>query len=215
MLWAIKGGIVTYAHIRGGGEKGEEWHLGGFKKTKPNSWKDFISCIEYMHEKGYSSPSKTAIWGSSAGGIVVGRTMTERPELIKVVIVAAGTLNTIRGESSPNGANSVKEFGTVKNKDEFGYLYEMDSYLHIKKDIKYPATLITTGYNDPRVPVWMSVKFAAKLMSDNISKNPILLKVDFDGGHGKDKTKTKTIEDITDIFAFALWQLGHPDYQPK
>ncbi len=115
--------------------------------------------------------------------------MTERPDLIKAVIVAAGTLNTIRMEASPNGANSVKEFGTVKNKDEFEYLYEMDSYQHIKKGIKYPATLITTGYNDPRVPVWMSAKFAAKLMADNTSKNPILLKVDFDGGHGIDKTK--------------------------
>ncbi|MCC3216266.1 prolyl oligopeptidase family serine peptidase [Chryseobacterium sp. X308] len=215
LLWAIKGGIVAYTHVRGGGEKGEEWHLGGFKKTKPNSWKDFISCIEFMHEKGYSNPSKTAIWGISAGGIIVGRTMTERPDLIKAVIVAAGTLNTVRGEASPNGANSVKEFGTVKDKDEFGYLYEMDSYLHIKKGVKYPATLITTGYNDPRVPVWMSAKFAAKLIADNTSNNPILLKVDFDGGHGRDNTKKKAYEEIADIFAFALWQLGHPDYQPK
>lgn len=214
LLWAVKGGIVAYTHVRGGGEKGEEWHLGGYKKTKSNSWKDFISCIEYMHKEGYSSPDKTAIWGISAGGIVVGRTMTERPDLIKAVIAAAGTLNTIRMEASPNGANSVKEFGTVKNKDEFGYLYEMDSYQHIKKGIKYPATLITTGYNDPRVPVWMSAKFAAKLMADNTSKNPILLKVDFDGGHGIDKTKKKSYEDIADIFAFALWQLGHPEYQP-
>jgi prolyl oligopeptidase len=217
LLWAIKGGIIAYTHVRGGGEKGEEWHLGGFKKTKPNSWKDFISCIEYMHKKGYSNPSKTAIWGISAGGIVVGRTMTERPDLIKAVIAAAGTLNTIRGEASPNGANSVKEFGTVKDKDEFEYLYEMDSYQHIKKGVKYPATLITTGYNDPRVPVWMSGKFAAKLLADNdnASKNPILLKVDFDGGHGRDNTKKKSYEDTADIFAFAFWQLGHPDYQPK
>lgn len=215
LLWIIKGGIVAYTHVRGGGEKGEEWHLGGFKKTKPNSWKDFISCIEYMHEKGYSSPSKTAIWGSSAGGIVMGRTMTEKPDLIKAVIIAAGTLNTIRMETAPNGPNNIKEFGTVKNKDEFGYLYEMDSYHHIKKGTKYPATLITGGYNDPRVPIWISAKFAAKLMSDNTSKNPVLLKVDFDGGHGRDNTKKKAYEDIADIFAFAFWQLGHPDYQPK
>ncbi|ASW73123.1 prolyl oligopeptidase [Chryseobacterium piperi] len=215
LLWVAKGGIVAYTHIRGGGEKGEEWHLGGYKKTKSNSWKDFISCIEYMHEKGYSTPDKTAIWGSSAGGIVMGRTMTEKPNLIKAVIINAGFLNTIRMESSPNGANGIKEFGTVKNKDEFNYLYEMDSYHHIKKGIKYPATLITGGYNDPRVPVWMSAKFGAKLMSENASKNPILLKVDFDGGHGRDKTKKKAYEDIADIFAFAFWQLGHPDYQPQ
>ncbi len=215
LLWAIKGGIVAYAHVRGGGEKGEEWHLGGFKKTKPNSWKDFISCIEYMHEKGYSVPSKTAIWGGSAGGIIMGRTMTERPDLVKAVIIAAGTLNTIRMETSPNGPNNIKEFGTVKNKDEFGYLYEMDSYHHIKKWTKYPATFIIGGYNDPRVPIWMSAKFAGKLMADNISMNPILFKVDFDGGHGRDNTRKKAYEEIADIFAFALWQVGHPDYQPK
>lgn len=215
LLWAIKGGIVAYTHVRGGGEKGEEWHLDGYKKTKPNSWKDFISCIEFMHKKGYSEPDKTAIWGSSAGGIVMGRTMTEKPDLVKAVIIGAGSLNTVRMETSPNGPNNIKEFGTVKNKDEFDYLYEMDSYHHIKKGIKYPATLITGGYNDPRVPVWVPAKFAAKLMADNISKNPILLKVDFDGGHGRDNTKKKAYEDIADIFAFALWQLGHPDYQPK
>jgi len=215
LLWAVKGGIVAYAHVRGGGEKGDEWHLGGFKKTKPNSWRDFISCIEFMHQKGYSNPGKTAIWGSSAGGIVMGRTMTERPDLIKAVIIAAGSLNTVRMETSPNGPNNIKEFGTVNNKEEFDYLYEMDSYHHIKKGIKYPATLITGGYNDPRVPVWAPAKFAAKLMADNASENPILLKVDFDGGHGIDSTKKKAYENIADIFAFAFWQLGHPDYQPK
>ncbi|AJW62942.1 Prolyl endopeptidase precursor [Elizabethkingia miricola] len=215
LLWATKGGIAIYPHVRGGGEKGEEWHLGGYKKSKPNTWKDFIACIEYMHKKGYSIPEKTAIWGSSAGGMLIGRTLTERPDLVKAAIAEVGLMNTIRMENSPNGANSTKEFGTVKNKEEFDALYEMDAYHHIKKGNKYPATLITGGYNDPRVPVWQPAKFAAKLRADNGSKNPILLKIDFDGGHGTDNSKKKAYEDVADIFAFAFWQLGHPDYQPK
>jgi len=215
LLWAVKGGIAIYPHVRGGGEKGEEWHLGGYKKSKPNSWKDFIACIEYMHKKGYSIPEKTAIWGSSAGGLLIGRILTERPDLVKAAIAEVGLMNALRMENSPNGANSTKEFGTVKNKEDFYSLYEMDAYHHIKKGVKYPATLLTGGYNDPRVPVWQPAKFAAKLLADNNSKNPILLKIDFDGGHGVDNLKKKAYEDAADIFAFALWQLGHPDYQPK
>ncbi|HIB8182169.1 prolyl oligopeptidase family serine peptidase [Elizabethkingia anophelis] len=215
LLWAVKGGIAIYPHVRGGGEKGEEWHLGGYKKNKPNTWKDFISCIEYMHKKGYSTPEKTAIWGSSAGGLLIGKTITERPNLAKAAIAEVGLMNALRMENSPNGANSTKEFGTVKNKEDFDALYEMDAYHHIKKGKKYPSTLITGGYNDPRVPVWQPAKFAAKLQEDNSSKNPILLKIDFDGGHGIDNPKKKAYEDAADIFAFAFWQLGHPDYQPK
>ncbi|MCT3949244.1 prolyl oligopeptidase family serine peptidase [Elizabethkingia anophelis] len=215
LLWVIKGGIAIYPHVRGGGEKGEDWHLGGYKKNKPNTWNDFISCLEYMHKKGYSIPEKTAIWGSSAGGMLIGRTITERPDIAKAAIAEVGLMNAIRLENSPNGANSTKEFGTVKNIEEFNALYEMDAYHHIKKGNKYPATLITGGYNDPRVPVWQPAKFAAKLQENNGSKNPILLKIDFDGGHGLDSSKKKAYEDVADIFAFALWQLGHPDYQPK
>ncbi|WP_276964737.1 prolyl oligopeptidase family serine peptidase [Chryseobacterium sp.] len=168
-----------------------------------------------MISEKYTSKNKIAIWGISAGGIIVGRTMTERPDLIKAVIAAAGTLNTVRGEASPNGVNSVKEFGTVKDKDEFGYLYEMDAYHHIKKNIKYPATLITGGINDPRVPVWEPAKFAAKLQSNNTSKNPVLLQIDYEGGHGNDTTVAHGHSNLSDIFAFAFWQLGHPDYQLK
>ncbi|MBV8324988.1 MAG: prolyl oligopeptidase family serine peptidase [Chryseobacterium sp.] len=215
LLWAIKGGIVIYPHVRGGGEKGEEWHLGGFKETKPNSWKDFISCIEYMHKKGYSEPDKTAVWGASAGGLLIGRTITERPDLVKAAIAEVGLMNAVRMENTPNGANSTKEFGTVKTKEEFSYLYEMDAYHHLKKGVKYPSILITGGYNDPRVVAWQPAKFAAKLQEYNASDNPVLLKIDFEGGHGIDNSKKKAYEDAADIFAFAFWQLGHPDYQFK
>ncbi|WP_426476087.1 prolyl oligopeptidase family serine peptidase [Chryseobacterium sp. CBSDS_008] len=216
MLWALKGGIVAIAHVRGGAEKGESWHLGGFKDTKPNSWKDLISCAEYMISENYTSADKIAIWGQSAGGITVGRAMTERPDLFKVALLTAGIVNSLRIEAMPNGLNSVKEFGSKNIESEFKALYEMDAYHHIKKNIKYPATFITTGINDPRVAPWMPVKFAAKLQTDNASKNPILLKVDYKGGHGgRDLLLKQKYLNLSDVFAFAFWQLGHSDYQPK
>ncbi|UCA60124.1 prolyl oligopeptidase family serine peptidase [Chryseobacterium rhizoplanae] len=215
LLWVNQGGIVAIAHVRGGGEKGETWHLDGFKDTKFNSWRDLIDCTEYLIKKGYTSKDKTAIWGTSAGGITIGRAMTERPDLFKAAIVEVGMTNMLRFENTPNGEGNIKEFGTVKKPEEFKNLLEMDAYHHIKKGVKYPATFITGGINDNRVIVWQPAKFAAKLMASNISKNPILLKIDYEGGHGNNVPIAQRYSSLSDIFAFALWQLGHPDYQPK
>jgi len=215
MLWVLQGGIVAIAHVRGGAEKGEEWYKGGYKSTKPNSWKDLISCTEYLIKENYTSPENTAIWGASAGGITIGRAMTERPDLFKVSIIDAGIVNASRMEFTPNGLNSAKEFGSLSIELEFKALLEMDAYQHIRKEGKYPATLITSGINDPRVSPWMPTKFAAKLIADNTSDNPILLKIDYEGGHGGDIPVAQKYDNLADSFAFALWQLGHPDYQPK
>ncbi|WP_089755326.1 prolyl oligopeptidase family serine peptidase [Chryseobacterium soldanellicola] len=213
LLWVNQGGIMAVAHVRGGGEKGEKWRLGGYKETKPNTWKDLIDCTEYLINEKFTSKNKVAIWGASAGGITVGRAMTERPDLFKVAILEVPTTNTLR-DALAIGSNA-DEFGTLKDSKEFKGLLEMDAYQHIKKGVKYPATFITGGINDPRVPVWEPVKFAAKLMSDNISKNPILLQIDYEGGHGNNTTAFHGHSNLSDIFAFAFWQLGHPDYQPK
>lgn len=215
LLWVLNGGIAAVAHVRGGGEKGDKWRESGFKTTKPNSWKDLISCAEYMVSEKYTNPEKIAIWGASAGGITVGRAMTERPDLFKAVIIESGILNPLRIESMPNGLNSVKEFGSTNSEVEFNGLLEMDAYQHIKKNIKYPATLITSGINDPRVSTWMPAKFAAKLLEDNVSKNPILLKIDYEGGHGGSIPLAQRYSNLADVFAFAFWQLGDIDYQPK
>lgn len=215
LLWALKGGIVVIAHVRGGGEKGESWYKGGFKETKPNSWKDLISCAEYMINEKYSSPEKIAIWGASAGGITIGRAVTDRPNLFKAAVIDAGLVNTLRIEAMPNGLNTTKELGSITYEKEFKYLLEMDSYHHIQKGVKYPALLITGGINDPRVSPWMPTKFAAKLQANNSSNNPILLKIDFEGGHGGDIPTKQRYSNLADTFAFLFWQLGHPDYQPK
>ncbi|MBC9795095.1 prolyl oligopeptidase family serine peptidase [Sinomicrobium weinanense] len=213
--WVARGGIFAVPHVRGGGEKGETWHKGGFKTTKPNSWKDLIACTEYMIKEGYTAKERSVIWSGSAGGILVGRAMTERPDLFGAVIIQVGSMNMIRSETQPNGPNNVKEFGTVKDPEEFKALLEMDSYHHIKDGEHYPATIITAGMNDPRVVAWDPAKFAARLQAANASGNPILFDIDFESGHGVGDSKAKQFATIADLIAFALWQTGHKDYKYK
>ena len=141
--------------------------------------------------------------------------MTERPDLFAVAIPLVGCLNTVRAEESPNGPVNAPEFGTVKDSVECMALIEMDSYLHIKDGVNYPATLITAGMNDPRVIAWQPSKFAARLQAANTSDKPILFLTDFEAGHGIGNTKTKQFESLADVLSFAFWQTGHPDYQVK
>lgn len=214
--WVLEGGILAVAHVRGGGEKGDAWHKGGYKTTKPNTWKDMIACTEYMIQQKYTSPKKSAIWGSSAGGIMAGRAMTERPDLYNAVILTSPALNMLRCEIQPNGLNSIKEFGTVKEKEEFEALLEMDSYHHIKDKEKYPATIVMGGMKDGRVVIWDPAKFVARLQTSNADNTPILFTVDFESGHGgANETNNKIYEFYANAYAFAFWQIGHPDYQPK
>lgn len=216
LRWVTEGGILAIAHVRGGGEKGEVWYKGGFKTTKPNTWKDMIACTEFMFKENYTSAEKSAIWGSSAGGIMAGRAMTDRPDLYSAVILTSPAMNMLRCEIQPNGSNSIKEFGTVEIKEEFEALLEMDSYHHIEEGVSYPATYITTGMKDGRVVAWDPAKFAARLQNANSSKKPIVLSVDFDAGHGaSNNSKDKMYSMFADAYAFAFWQTGHPDYQLK
>ncbi|WBV55823.1 prolyl oligopeptidase family serine peptidase [Chryseobacterium daecheongense] len=214
LLWANQGGIMAIAHVRGGGEKGEKWHLDGRKINKPNSWKDLISCTEYMINQKYTSPDKIAVWGQSAGGILVGRAITERPDLFKTAIIEVGTLNTLRSKLNGVGGTDADEFGNIDDPEGFKSLLKMDAYHHIKKNIKYPSTLLITGMNDTRVAPWQSIKFAAKLNANKKSNNPVLLKVNQNSGHGIEDPVYKIHERNSLIYAFAFWQLGHPDYQP-
>jgi len=138
--------------------------------------------------------------------------MTERPDLFAVAVPAVGCMNPVRMENSPNGPVNAPEFGTVKIEEEFKALVEMDSYLQLKKGVKYPATLVTAGMNDPRVVAWQPGKYTARLQAVNASDNPILFRVDYESGHGSN-SKTKSFEEFVDIFSFAFWQTGHPDYQ--
>ncbi|GAA4273660.1 prolyl oligopeptidase family serine peptidase [Aquimarina gracilis] len=216
LLWAQEGGIYAVAHVRGGGEKGDSWHKAGYKNTKSNSWKDLISCSEYLIDNKYTSPEKLALWSGSAGGIVLGRAITERPDLFSSAVIDRGLLNPLRMESGINGSNNIKEFGSIQDSLDFKGLLAMDSYHHIKDNVEYPSVLITAGMNDTRLSPWHSIKFATKLKEANISNRPILLKAEFESGHGMTfSKKDEEFNMVAEVLSYAFWQTGHPDYQPK
>jgi prolyl oligopeptidase len=213
LSWVLNDGIFVIPHVRGGGEKGDDWYKAGFKKTKPNTWKDLIATAEYLIKEKFTSNKKIAIYSGSAGGITVGRAITEKPDLFKVMICDNGDLNSVRIKDTPNGPNNMKEFGDPDIEEEFNALLEMDAYQHIKKDIDYPACLLSVGMNDARVAPWTSAKFVAKLKSSTTSNNPIVFKVNYYTGHGVDNSNLQLYNDFADNFAFAFWQLGHPKFK--
>ncbi len=205
--------VLAYCHPRGGSEKGEAWYKAGYKTTKPNTWKDFISCAEYLVKKGYTRPAKLAGTGTSAGGILISRAVTERPDLFGAAVCNVGCANAMRLEFSPNGPVNTPEFGTVKDPVEAAALFEMDGVQHVEKGVKYPAVLGVAGWNDPRVPAWQPGKFIAALQGASSSGKPVLMKVNYDNGHFTEE-KIVTFKNFAGQFAFLLWQTGHPEFQP-
>jgi prolyl oligopeptidase len=210
---ATHGVVVAYAHVRGGSEKGEAWYKAGFKTTKPNTWKDFISCAEYLVSKGYTSPHRLAGTGTSAGGILISRAITERPDLFAAAVCNVGCANAMRMEFSPNGPGNTPEFGTVKDPVECRALFEMDGVQHVQKDVRYPAVLGVCGWNDPRVAPWEPGKFVAALQASTDSGKPVLLKVNYDNGHFTEE-KNVTFKNFAGQDAFLLWQTGDQEFQP-
>jgi prolyl oligopeptidase len=215
LAWLQQGGVYAVAHVRGGGEYGEDWHRAGKMLTKPNTWRDFIACAEYLIEHKYTSSSRLGIEGGSAGGITVGRSITERPELFAAAIDAVPESDTVRSEFSPNGPPNIPEFGSVKTEPGFEDLYAMSSYHHVQDGTPYPAVMLTTGFNDPRVISWQPGKMAARLQAATTSGKPVLLRVNYAAGHGIGSTKTQQQEELADEMSFLLWQFGVPGFQPK
>jgi prolyl oligopeptidase len=213
--WIERGGVFAVAHVRGGGAFGEEWHLAGRKTTKPNTWKDAIACAEWLVANGYASPGKLGIYGGSAGGIFVGRAITERPDLFAAAVPAVGVFDMTRVEFAPNGVANVPEFGTVKKEDEFRALYEMSTAHHIKPGTRYPGVLLVHGVNDTRVEVWESTKLFSRLAPATASGRPVLMRLEYDSGHGQGSTREQSQRRTTDIWSFMLWQFGVPEFQPK
>jgi prolyl oligopeptidase len=214
LAWLEHGGIDAVAHVRGGGERGEPWHLAGYKLTKPNTWRDMIACAEYLIDHHYTSSSHLGIVGGSAGGITIGRSLTERPDLFAAAAPMVGVLNPLRAEHSPNGPPNIPEFGSTTTQAGFEDLLAMDSLHHVREGVAYPAVMLTTGMNDPRVASWEPAKMTARLQAANSSAKPILLRIDYKGGHGIGASKQQQIEEIADLYSFYLWQFGDPDFQP-
>jgi len=209
-----RGGICAIAHLRGGGEYGEDWHLAGQKLTKQHTIDDLIAGAEYLIEHKYTSPAHLAGEGTSAGGITIGGAITQRPEMFAVALIRVGSSNALREELQASGPANIPEFGTVTEPDGFKALFAMDAYQHVKPNTPYPAVLLTTGVNDPRVTSWEPAKMAARLQASTSSGKPVLLRVDYDAGHGMGSTKSQRDIELADELSFLFWQLGVTGYAP-
>lgn len=202
------GAILAVAHVRGGGEFGEKWRLAGYQKTKPNTWKDFIACAEFLVREKYSEPRRICGEGRSAGGILIGCAITERPDLFGSAVLGVGVLDAVRAENTPNGVPNIPEFGTVKNEEQFHALLEMSAYHHVKDGVDYPAVLLMHGANDTRVELWQSLKMAARLQAATASDQPVLMRVDFESGHGSGSGADQRKQAWADLLAFLFDRAG-------
>jgi len=210
LVWMENGGIYAVANLRGGGEYGRKWHDAGTKLQKQNVFDDFIAAAEYLIKNEYTSPNYLAIRGGSNGGLLVGATMAQRPELFKVALPAVGVLDMLRYHTFTSGAGWAYDYGTsADNAEMFRYLKGYSPLHNIKAGIKYPATLVTTGDHDDRVVPAHSFKFAAELQAANSANSaPALIRIDVNAGHGAGKSVAQTIAELTDIQAFTLYNMG-------
>ncbi len=211
LAWLERGGIYAVAHVRGGGEYGEEWHEAGQFGKKQNSIDDFIACAEYLSEQAYTSPKHLAAQTGSGGGITLGSAIMQRPELFAAAVFRSASLDRLRMELTEGGPANTHEFGTVKVREDFKNLLAMSPYYHLQDGTAYPGVLFTAGMNDRRVPVWQAAKMAARLQRASSSRKPVLLRVEYDAGHGASfgSTKSQIDAELADIMAFMFWQTGH------
>lgn len=200
------GFIVGYANVRGGGEYGREWHKAGQLANKPNTWRDLIAVCETLCADKWTAPEHLAIGGRSAGGITVGRAMTERPDLFAAVIDGVGWSNPLRYVVEQNGYGEEPEWGAIADPNGYKYLKAIDSYQAVREGVKYPAVLLTTGVTDPRVAPFHVAKMTSRLQAASASGKPILLRVDYDAGHGIGSTRTQQDAEAADTYAFLVSQ---------
>lgn len=215
-----RGGIFAAAHVRGGGDYGEEWYHAGHIQTKQNSIDDMLAAASYLIERKFTSPGRLAGECTSAGGVTIGGAITQRPELFAVALILVGWSNLLRSETMPNGPANIPEFGTVTDPELFPAVYAMDAYHHVTPNTPYPAVLLTAGCNDPRLEVWQPAKMAARLQASSSSGKPVLLRIEYDMGHaasiwiGHGSTRTQRNEELADELALMFWQMGIPGFQP-
>lgn len=208
-VWMEQGGVYAVPSLRGGGEYGKKWHNAGTQMQKQNVFDDFIAAAEYLIEKKYTASAYLAIRGGSNGGLLVGATMTQRPNLMKVALPAVGVLDMLRYHTFTAGAGWAYDYGTAEDsKEMFEYLKGYSPVHNVKEGVEYPATLITTGDHDDRVVPAHSFKFAAALQDKQSGSNPTLIRIETNAGHGAGTPVAKTIEQYADIFGFTLFNMG-------
>jgi prolyl oligopeptidase len=208
-VWMENGGIYAVPNLRGGGEYGKKWHDAGTKMQKQNVFDDFIAAAEYLIKNNYTSSDYLAIRGGSNGGLLVGATMTQRPDLMKVALPAVGVMDMLRYHTFTSGAGWAYDYGTSEDSAEmFTYIKNYSPVNNVKSGTKYPATLVTTGDHDDRVVPAHSFKFAAELQEKQSGNNPTLIRIDINAGHGAGKSTAATIQENADIQAFTLFNMG-------
>lgn len=208
-VWMEQGGIYAVPNLRGGGEYGKKWHKAGTQMQKQNVFDDFIAAAEYLIDNKYTSSDYLAIRGGSNGGLLVGATMTQRPDLMKVALPAVGVLDMLRYHTFTAGAGWAYDYGTAEqSKEMFEYLKGYSPVHNVKEGVSYPATMVTTGDHDDRVVPAHSFKFAAELQSKQTGTNPTLIRIETDAGHGAGTPVSKRIEQAADIFGFTLFNMG-------
>ena len=211
-VWLEQGGVWVEANLRGGGEFGDAWHRAGNLTHKQAVFDDFLAVARLLVEKKYVDAKRLGITGGSNGGLLMGAALTQAPELFRAVVSRVGIYDMLRVELSPNGAFNITEFGTVKDPAQFKALYAYSPYHHVKDGVAYPAVLLTTGLNDPRVESMQSFKMAARLQAATSSGLPILLRVT-DSGHGVGSSLDEQISLNADAFTFFFAEMGVP-YRP-
>ena len=215
ITWVERGGIYAFAHVRGGGALGSQWHMAGHKTTKYNTWKDGIAAAEWLIANGYTSASKLGIYGGSAGGVFVGRAITERPDLFAAAVPSVPVLDMVRSEQRANGVANIPEYGSVKVEAEFHALLRNSAYHAVKDGVRYPATMLMHGVNDSRVDVWQSLKFASRIADAQKGQQAVLLRLDYQAGHGSGSGADQAMQRTADLQSFMLWQMGEAGFQPQ
>ncbi len=208
LVWLENGGVIAYANIRGGGEFGEGWHEAGMLGKKQNVFDDMYAAAEAMVKNNWTDSQHLGILGGSNGGLLMGAELTQHPEAFKAVVSFVGIYDMIRNELFPNGQYNISEYGTSTKSDDFKWLYAYSPYHNVKENTNYPATLLVTGINDPRVASWQSRKFAAALQSANISNNPILLITRMNEGHGVTASFSQRMGNTAAELTFFAHELG-------
>ncbi|MGB2279505.1 MAG: prolyl oligopeptidase family serine peptidase [Flavobacteriales bacterium] len=213
-VWLEHGGVYAVANLRGGGEYGKEWHNAGTQMNKQNVFDDFIAAAEYLISENITSSDYLAVDGRSNGGLLVGATMTQRPDLMKVALPAVGVLDMLRYHKFTAGAGWAYDYGTSDDsKAMFEYLKGYSPVHNVKQGVNYPATLVITADHDDRVVPAHSFKFIAELQDKHQGDNPVLIRIETNSGHGAGTPVSKQIEQSADIMAFTLYNMGVDEFK--
>jgi prolyl oligopeptidase len=212
LAWLEERATYAICHVRGGGEKGRRWQDTGSHDRKMNGVHDFEACGRYLIDHKFTSASHLSARGASAGGILVGRAITDRPDLFAAANIAVGMLNTTRLLAGENGANQKFEFGDPEVESGYKALFDMDAYQHIVPGVAYPAVIFTLGLNDKRVAPWETAKVTARMQALSASGRPVVARIDADAGHGVGSTRDQRLAELADVYSFLLAASGESQF---